>query len=278
MPGRSLLSGTVEAADLLETATEAARLAGEFISANHGTLSATDIGVKEAFDFVTRVDRESEKMIIDFIRHRFPGHHFLAEESIHETETEDYRWIIDPLDGTTNYIHGFPMSAVSIALQYKREIVVGVVFDPLRKELFTAIKGEGACVDGGKMSVSTASSMENSLMATGFPFKKKNFIDHYQRLFKSVFLEVSDIRRAGSAALDLAYLACGRLDGFFEIGLSPWDCAAASLMIKEAGGIITNFGGGGDIFSTGNIVAGNAVTHKILLGKVKEIFQGILDK
>jgi myo-inositol-1(or 4)-monophosphatase len=268
----------VETGDFLEAAVEAAQRAGEFISANRGTLSSADIGLKDAFDFVTRVDKESEKMIIDFIMKRFPGHHFLAEESIHEGETEGYRWIIDPLDGTTNYIHGFPMSAVSIALQFQREIIVGVVFDPFRKELFTAIKGEGAFLDGGKITVSTVSAMESALIATGFPFKRKNLVDHYLALFKNIFLEVSDIRRAGSAALDLAYLACGRFDGFFEIGLSPWDCAAASLMIKESGGVVTNFGGGDDFMSNGNIVAGNVFTHSVMMTKVIEVFAGILDK
>jgi len=264
--------------DYLETAAEAAQRAGEFISFNRDKLSAADIGLKGAFDFVTRVDKESEKLIIDFIRKKFPRHHFLAEESVHEIETDDYRWIIDPLDGTTNYIHGFPLSAVSIALQYKREIIVGAILDPFRKELFTAIKGGGAFLDGRRITVSNAFAMGNALIATGFPFKRKELIDHYLKLFKSIFLEVSDLRRAGSAALDLAYLACGRFDGFFEVGLSPWDCAAASLMIKEAGGIITNFGGGDDFLSTGNIVAGNAFTHSVMLKKVKKVFGDILDK
>jgi myo-inositol-1(or 4)-monophosphatase len=263
---------------LLETAVEAAQQAGKFICANRGTLSADDISLKQAFDFATRVDTESEQIIINIIREHFPSHHFLAEESLHEIETKDYRWIIDPLDGTTNYIHGFPFSAVSIALQYKREIIVGVVFDPFRNELFTAVKGEGAFLNGNKIAVSNASRMENSLIATGFPFKNKARIDHYLVLFKNIFLEVSDIRRAGSAALDLAYIACGRFDGFFEIGLAPWDCAAGSLMIEEAGGISTNFGGGEDILSTGNIVAGNHFTHAIVLEKVKEVFAGVIDK
>ena len=263
---------------LLEIAVEAAQQAGKFICANRGTLSADDISLKQAFDFATRVDTESEHIIINIIREHFPSHHFLAEESLHEIETEDYRWIIDPLDGTTNYIHGFPFSAVSIALQYKREIIVGVVFDPFRNELFTAVKGEGAFLNGNKIAVSNASGMENSLIATGFPFKSKALIDQYLTLFKNIFLKVSDIRRAGSAALDLAYIACGRFDGFFEIGLAPWDCAAGSLMIEEAGGISTNFGGGEDILSTGNIVAGNHYTHSLVLEKVKEVFAGVLDK
>ncbi len=275
---RNFSDDPVKIKHLFETAVEAAQHAGEYISASRDTLSAADIGLKDSFDFVTRVDKESEEMIIGFIRKRFPDHHFLAEESIHEIETNGHRWIIDPLDGTTNYIHGFPLSAVSIALQYKTEIIMGVVFDPFRKELFTAVRGEGAFLDGRKIVVSDVSAMGNALIATGFPFKRKELADQYLALFKNIFLEVSDIRRAGSAALDLAYLACGRFDGFFEIGLSPWDCAAASLMIKEAGGYITNFGGGNDFLHTGNIVAGNAFTHSVILGKVKEVFAGTLDR
>ncbi len=270
-----------EARDLrgfLEIAVESVQKAGRLIRDNRGTLSLGDIAVKQAFDFVTRVDTESEALILDTIRKRFPDHHFLAEESLHEIETDDFRWIIDPLDGTTNYIHGFPFSAVSIALQYKREIIIGVIYDPFRNELFTAVKGGGAFLDGKKITVSTVSPMANALIATGFPFKRKELIEHYLTLFKNIFLEVSDIRRAGSAALDLAYIACGRFDGFFEIGLGPWDCAAGSLMIKEAGGVITNFGGGEDFLSTGNMVAGNALIHAVLQDKVKEVFAGIIDK
>ncbi|HMK55982.1 MAG TPA: inositol monophosphatase family protein [Dissulfurispiraceae bacterium] len=264
--------------DFLDAAIEAARQAGEFIAANRGTLNAGDITLKQAFDFVTRVDTESEKIIVNGIKRRYPDHHFLAEESHREMETDGYRWIIDPLDGTTNYIHSFPMSAVSIALQYKKELVIGVVYDPLRRELFAAGKGQGAFAEGKKLTVSPLTDMKNALIATGFPFKRREMTDRYLALFKSIFHEVGDIRRAGSAALDLSYVACGRLDGFFEIGLAPWDCAAAALMITEAGGFITDFSGGNDFLSTGNIVAGSALTHPILLGKVKDAFAGIIDR
>ncbi len=264
--------------DLLNTAEEAALRAGRIMLDNRGKLSAGDINVKQTFDFVTRVDNECERTIIEVVRGRFPDHHFLAEESLHEHETEGYRWIIDPLDGTTNYIHGFPMSCVSIAVQYRREIIAGAIYDPFRKELFTALKGEGAYLNGNKIAVSAVTDPAKALIATGFPFKKKEFIDHYLQLFKNIFLKVSDVRRAGAAAIDLAYIACGRLDGFFEIGLSPWDCAAGSLMIKEAGGIITNFGGADDLFSTGNLVTGNPSIYAMLRQEVKGVFGGILDK
>lgn len=262
----------------LNTAVEAARRAGEFILANRGSLSPADISRKQAFDFVTRVDRESERIILEIIRESFPVHNILAEESRKDIETDGFRWIIDPLDGTTNFIHGFPVTAVSIALQYRKEIIVGVVLDPFRQELFTAIKGKGAFLNGDRISVSGTDKMGSALIGTGFPFKKKNLIDRYLQLFKKVLTEVSDLRRPGAASIDLAYIACGRFDGFFEIGLEPWDSAAGALMIMEAGGVITDFGGGEDFLIPGNIVAGNPVMHALLLDMVKEVFAGVLDK
>jgi myo-inositol-1(or 4)-monophosphatase len=264
--------------DFLEIAIEAADTAGDFILANRGTLSPEDISRKQAFDFVTRVDKEAEQIILKIIKSEFPDHDILAEESKKDVESAGYRWIIDPLDGTTNFIHGFPVTAVSIALQHQREIIVGAVLDPFRNELFTAAKGEGAYLNGKKIHVSKTDTMGSALIATGFPFKQKHLIDHYLRLFKNVLSEVSDLRRAGAASIDLSYIACGRFDGFFEIGLAPWDCAAGALMIKEAGGIITNFGGGDDIFSTGNIVAGNPVMYELLLKMTQDVFTGILEK
>jgi myo-inositol-1(or 4)-monophosphatase len=262
----------------LDTAVQAARRAAELIRENRGKLSASDIDSKQAFDFVTRVDKEAERVILDILQSRFPDHSFLAEESRHDSATDGYRWIIDPLDGTTNYIHGFPVTAVSIALQHGPEMVAGVVFDLFRDELFTAIKGEGAFLNGQKIHVSATDKIGSALIGTGFPFKQKHLIDHYLRLFKKVLIEVSDLRRPGSASIDLSYIACGRFDGFFEIGLMPWDCAAGALMIKEAGGVITNFGGGDDILTHGNIVAGNPQMHARLLKMTREVFAGVLDE
>jgi myo-inositol-1(or 4)-monophosphatase len=262
----------------LSTAVRAARLAGKVIIDNLGRISKKDINHKQKSDFVTRVDRESEKIIIKTIKENFPDHLFLAEESLKEAETEEYRWIIDPLDGTTNYIHQYPVFSVSIALEYKREIILGVVYDPLRGELFTAGKGGGSFLNKHPVRVSMISSLSDSLVTTGFPFRSKEFIEIYLKLFKNVFNKVSDLRRAGSAALDLAYLACGRCEGFFEIGLSPWDIAAGDILIKEAGGIVTDFGGGNDYLSTGNIVAGNPAIHEKLLTEVKNLFAGIIDR
>ncbi len=262
----------------LDTAIKAARLAGPAIIDNLGRISKRDISLKMASDFVTSVDRESESIIIGTIKESFPHHLILAEESIKESAGEEYRWIIDPLDGTTNYIHGYPVFSVSIALEYKSEIILGVVFDPLRNELFLAEKGAGAFLNGHPIRVSEINEIKECLITTGFPFRKKEIIDSYLKLFKNIFLKVSDLRRAGSAALDLAYLACGRCDGFFEIGLSPWDIAAGSLLIEEAGGVVTDFAGGTDYVRTGNIVAGNTAVHNGILTEVKNIFREIIDK
>ena len=261
----------------LDTAVKAARLAGEVILDNLGKISKKDISLKRASDFVTSVDKKSERVIIDTIKENFPDHLFLAEESLKECGKEAYRWIIDPLDGTTNYIHGYPVFSTSIALEYKGEIILGVTLDPLKGELFHSEKGKGAFLNGKQVEVSDV-DLKESLITTGFPFRKKEMTDSYLKLFKNIFFKVSDLRRAGSAALDLAYLACGRCDGFFELGLSPWDIAAGSLLIKEAGGTVTDFGGGTKYLITGNIVAGNPAVHKEMLKEVKDVFKGILDK
>lgn len=266
------------ASEFLTTAVSAARRAGDIILENLGKVTKEDIGLKQASDFVTRVDREAEESIIAEIRERFPDHLFFAEESLRESGAGQYRWIIDPLDGTTNFIHTYPVFSVSIALEYRGDIITGVVFDPLRGELFSAEKGAGAFLNGRTLRVSGVVDPKNSLVATGFPFRQKEVLDRYLLLFKNVLLGVSDLRRAGSAALDLSSVASGRCEAFFEIGLSPWDIAAGSLLIKEAGGVVTDFGGGGDYLRTGNVVAGNPALHPLLLGSVQEVFRGQIDR
>ncbi len=261
----------------LEIAVKAVKLAGQIVVEHLGKISQKDIDIKQASDFVTVVDRESEKIIINTIRESFPDHLFLAEESLKECGKGTYRWIIDPLDGTTNYIHGYPVFSISIALEYDGEIIIGIIFDPLRNELFWTEKGSGAYLNCLPIETSQVNISE-SLITTGFPFRNKEIIDRYLQLFKNIFLKVSDLRRAGSAALDLAYLACGRCDGFFELGLSPWDIAAGSLLIKEAGGIVTDFGRGNDYIWTGNIVAGNPKVHQEILEEVKKVFEGVIDR
>ena len=262
----------------LTTAVSAARLAGDIIIKNLGHLSNQDVQTKQAFDFVTKVDRWSEAVILQTIREKFPSHRFLTEETLHQDDTGDYRWIIDPLDGTTNYIHGYPMFSVSIGLEFESELVLGVVFDPLKDELFHAVRGGGAFLNNNRISVSETTALERSLLATGFPFRSKEMIDLYLRAFKGIFLEVSDIRRAGSAALDLAYIAAGRLEAFFELNLSPWDIAAGALLIEEAGGLVTDFGGGAAYLKTGNVVAGSKQIQREILANVQQVFRGVVDK
>jgi myo-inositol-1(or 4)-monophosphatase len=262
----------------LKTAVSAARLAGDIILKNLGHLSTSDIQTKQAFDFVTKVDRWSEAVIMQTIREKFPSHTFLAEETLKQEETDNYRWIIDPLDGTTNYIHSYPMFSVSIALEYQKEIIVGVVFDPLKDELFHAVRSKGAFLNNRQITSSEIRLLEGSLIATGFPFRAKEMIDLYLNAFRQVFEKVSDIRRAGSAAIDLAYVAAGRFEGFFELKLSPWDIAAGSLLITEAGGLITDFGGGNDYLSTGNVVAGNTFIQPQILKEIRHVFTGAVEK
>ena len=262
--------------EFLTTAVTAARISGDIILKNLGRLSTSDIQSKQTFDFVTKVDRWSEAVIMKTIREKFPHHLFLSEETLQQKGNGDYRWIIDPLDGTTNFIHGFPVFSVSVALEYKKEIILGVVFDPLRDELFHATKGSGTYLNNTKVRVSDTKTFENSLIATGFPFRKKEMIDHYLDAFKHIFEKVSDIRRAGSAAIDLPYIAAGRVEGFFELNLSPWDIAAGSLLITEAGGSITDFEGGEQYLLTGNLVAGNKKIHAEILQIIKQVFHGVI--
>lgn len=250
--------------EYLAAAVIAARRAGTIIVRDLGSLSGSDIEQKQAADFVTKVDRRSEAAIIQTVRESFPDHTFLAEETLKEPPG-GYRWIIDPLDGTTNYIHGFPAFCVSIALENDGRLILGVVFDPLRDELFHAVQGGGAYLNNRRIRVSSGRSVSEALVATGFPFRKKDSLDQYLTLFRGVFSRVSDIRRAGSAALDLSYVACGRLDGFFERGLGPWDIAAGSLLIAEAGGVISYMDGGTGFLYSGEVVAGNDSVHRMLL-------------
>jgi myo-inositol-1(or 4)-monophosphatase len=220
------------------------------------------------------VDRESELIITDILKKSFPDDVIIAEESYDGSyDGKKPAWIIDPLDGTTNFIHGFPMVAVSIALMEDGVVSAGCVFDPLRNELFTSIRGQGLFMNGKKLLPrSTPPAIPRALVATGFPFRRKDLTEPYFQTFMEIFKTVSDIRRGGSAALDLTYVACGRLDGFWEIGLKPWDIAAAMLFIQETGGIVTDFWGRGEeiVLWNGNIVAAASYDlHKILLEKVQ---------
>lgn len=258
-------------------AIEAAREAGKILMTHLGKLSSTQIDNKQKFDFVTVADKQSENKIIHLIHQVYPDHHFYAEES-QKDEKGGYRWIIDPLDGTTNYIHGYPVFSVSIGLEYEGEMILGVVYDPTRNELFLAEKGKGATLNDIPIQVSSIEMPKLSLLTTGFPFRSKKYIDYYQQSFKDLFSKMSGIRRCGSVALDFCYLAAGRCDGFWEIGLSPWDVAAGYLIIKEAGGMITDFNGGDNAVWSGNVVASNGKLHDEILTTVQNAFAGQIEK
>ncbi len=251
-------------ADYVSVAREAARQAGAYLLKNRGKISQDVVDEKARNDFVTYVDRTSEQMIIEHLRSAFPSHKILAEEGTAQDTEADYRWIIDPLDGTKNFIQDVPMFAISIALQKGSEIVVGVIYHPANDEMFTAEKGSGAFLNGTPIRVSQR-PFSQSLIATGFPFRAKRNLPSYLLAFEDIFLQCSGMRRCGSAALDLAYTAAGRFEGFWEIGLSIWDVAAGSLLVQEAGGVVSDFWGGNRYLKTGYIVAGNADSHTRLV-------------
>ena len=254
---------------MLNIATGAARDAGNIILRNIDKLDRLKIEVKAQNDFVTQVDLKAEEVILETLQKAYPDHGILAEESGRQNEDSEYQWIIDPLDGTTNFLHGFPQYAVSIGLQHKGRMEVAVIFDPIKNELFTAARGDGAQLNGRRLRVTQQKGLKGALLGTGFPFKHPQHLDAYLATFKAVHPDVAGIRRAGSAALDLAYVAAGRLDGFWEIGLNAWDMAAGVLLIREAGGIVTDFSGDGDYLNTGNVIAAASTVYPALYETIK---------
>ena len=263
--------------ELQDAAIMAAKAAGDVIRKGLVTYSRHDITRKSSTDFVTSVDREAESVILAILKDRFPDIPVLAEESGSSGTSYPYRWIIDPLDGTTNFIHGYPWVAVSIALERCREgrpfgdPVVGVILNPFSDQLFTGYEGHGAFLNGKQIHVSSIEKLDDALLATGYPFRNRGILDEYLDIFKELFRLCHGIRRAGSAALDFAWLAAGALDGFWEYGLSPWDMAAGAILIREAGGIVTDFWGGDEWLDTGNIAAGTPGVHRDILEVIQRI-------
>ncbi|MBC3885049.1 inositol monophosphatase family protein [Undibacterium griseum] len=244
---------------MLNTAVKAARRGATLINRASFDLDRVSVTEKHFNDFVTEVDQAAEAAIIEVLKTAYPDHAILAEESgasanLHDEN--DYVWIIDPLDGTTNFIHGFPQYCVSIALQHRGVITQAVVYDPTRNEMFTATKGAGAFLNEKRIRVTRCDKLADSLIGTGFPSRDLSALDQYLEMFKVMTGKCQGLRRPGSAALDLAYVATGRLDGFFEKGLAPWDIAAGSLLITEAGGIVGNFSGDADYLYKGDVLAG----------------------
>lgn len=238
------------------TAVRAARKAGDIIIRGLSRFEGVETATKGLNDFVTSIDHAAEAAIIEILREAYPHHAFLAEES-GASGNSDTTWIIDPLDGTTNFMHGFPVFAVSIACQVQGRMEHGVIYDPMRQELFTASRGEGAYLENRRLRVSRQRTLEGALIATGFPYRENlHYLDNYMAMMRTVITRAAGLRRPGAASLDLAYVAAGRVDGFWEIGLKAWDTAAGSLMIREAGGLIGTLDGG-EYKQGGNIVAGN---------------------
>ncbi|MDE2195624.1 MAG: inositol monophosphatase [Gammaproteobacteria bacterium] len=254
---------------LLNIAVSAARRAGDIITRHVGRIDRLTIKAKEHNDFVSQVDRLAEEEIIYTLRKAHPDHAILAEESGAQGNNDEFQWIIDPLDGTTNFLHGFPVFCVSIALKHRDRLEHAVIYDPMRQELFTASRGEGAQVDGRRMRVTSLKTLDGALIGTGFPFRENHNIDLYMKMFEAVVRKTAGVRRAGSAALDLAYVAAGRMDGFWEMGLKPWDIAAGMLLIQEAGGMTGHFDGTPGFPEDGNILAGGEKIFQALAEEFK---------
>jgi myo-inositol-1(or 4)-monophosphatase len=263
---------------LLNIAVRAARRAGDLIVRSIPRLDSIQVATKGRNDFVSEVDQAAEQEIIATIRRAHPDHGFLAEESGRSGSDENV-WIVDPLDGTTNFLHGFPTFAVSIALEQKGRLTQAVVYDPMRQELFTASRGDGAQLDGKRIRVSRQPGLEGALIGTGFPYRSNaRWLDSYIEMMKVVMKHAAGLRRPGAASLDLAYLAAGRLDGFWEIGLGPWDTAAGTLLIVEAGGRIGTLTGN-DYQQGGHVIAGTPKVYAALVDAFAPFVpEGLRDK
>ena len=260
-----------EADSWLDTARTAARAGARELMSRWRRLEPWEVDVKAANDLVSAADRASEGAILGVIRQQHPDHHVLAEESGGEgLHGEEPVWIVDPLDGTTNYVHGVPHWAISIGLAIHGQPVLGLIHDPLKEDWFCAAKGLGASWNGQPCRVTSRPGLAGALLATGFPFKAHQLIDRYLAIFKTVFLRAKAVRRPGAAALDLAYVACGIFDGFFEFRLSPWDIAAGAVLVTEAGGRVTDMDGGRTFLENGDVVAANPGVHAELVQAISD--------
>lgn len=258
---------------MLNIAIQAARNAGKVIVRYVDHVNPNTLSESERNTLIQQVDQVAEEEITAVIQKSYPDHSILTEENGLKAKDENCCWLIDPLDGITNFIHGFPQFAISIALRHYGKLEVAVVYDPLRQELFTATRGEGAQLNSRKIRVSACKKLENALIGTGFPLKQTSHLKPYLNTFETLFPQTAGIRRAGSAVLDLAYVAAGRLDGFWESYLKPCDMAAGLLLIKEAGGIFSDFHGEKNHMENGTLVAGNARISKAILDIVQRSLQ-----
>ena len=249
---------------------EIAQQAGDLLMSHFGKVA---IEYKGEVDIVTIADREAEQLIVSAIRQRWPDHDITGEEGTDTRTGSDFRWYIDPLDGTTNFAHGYPVFCVSIALEHQNERIAGVVYDPTRKEMFAAAKGSGAELNDRRIHVSKTMQLSESIVATGFPSKKRNKNPNIH-FYHHITMRTHGIRRAGSAALDLAYTACGRFDGYWEFNLNPWDTAAGVLLVQEAGGIVTDFWNGPFAIASREVLAANPAIHPALLREMQAVLKG----
>jgi myo-inositol-1(or 4)-monophosphatase len=250
---------------LLNIAIAAARAAGNIIIRYMNRIDSISVQSKRRNDFVSEVDHLAEREIIGVIRRAHPNHAILAEESGTHGKNDEYLWLVDPLDGTTNFLHGFPQYAVSIALKHKDTLQLGVVYDPFKEELFAAHRGAGATLNSRRIRVSQAHGLSGALLGTGIPYRSNQDLDAYLVSLKALIQDTAGVRRAGSAALDLAYVACGRLDGFWEFGLKPWDIAAGVMLIQEAGGLLGDMSGGSEFMQNGNVLTANPKVFNAML-------------
>jgi len=249
-------------------AVRAARSAGRVLLRYFERADTLTVSRKGLNDYVSEVDRAAEQAIIAELRGKFPHHAILAEESGHHQGNEEFQWLIDPLDGTTNYLHGFPHFSVSIALRYRGQLEHAVVYDPLHEELFTATRGSGAQLNDRRIRVSKLPGLDDALLGTGFPYHDHRSATPYLRILEALLAKTAGIRRPGSAALDFAYVAAGRVDGFWELGLAPWDMAAGALLVREAGGTVTDLAGGDRFLETGNVAAAGIKVHAAMLKEI----------
>jgi len=256
--------------EFFSVAWQAAQSAGSLIRQNWQ--QAKEISYKSPIDLVTTIDRQAERRIVDILAQRFPDHSILAEEETAVVRSRsDYRWIVDPLDGTTNFVHSYPQFGVSIALERAGEIILGLVYDPLREECFRAARGEGAFLNENRIRTSRVEELDKALLATGFPYDRRDRAAFYLAFFKAFLVRSQGIRRNGAASLDLCYLACGRIDGFWELKLRPWDTAAASLIVREAGGTVSDFSGKEFSIRGDETLASNGLIHGEMLRLVGEV-------
>lgn len=254
---------------VLTIAKRAALSAGRILLRHFDHLDRLTVATKQRSDFVSEADVQAEREIIQILRRTYPSHGILAEESGEQPGSDDYQWIIDPLDGTTNFLHGIPHFAVSIAFRHKNRLEAALVYDPIRQEMFVASRGESAQMNDRRIRVGGVATLEQALLGTGFPFRHPPHQAAYLSFFNALMGRCLEIRRAGAASLDLAYVAAGRLDGYWELGLKPWDTAGGALLVMEAGGLVSDFAGGNDFLLSGNIVAGNPRIFKALLQEMQ---------